>query len=89
MFPYLFPLASPFLPPSLSHPSRWSQKHFLNEGYCEQETWEQNLVGGRKVKTEVKQNVERKGKPSRTQAFKRSVCMFIYLYYTPPFLESI
>ena len=25
MFPYLFPLASPFLPPSLSHPSRWSQ----------------------------------------------------------------
>ena len=25
MFPYLFPLASPSLPPSLSHPSRWSQ----------------------------------------------------------------
>ena len=23
MFPYLFPLASPSLPPSLSHPSRW------------------------------------------------------------------
>ena len=25
MFPYLFPLASPSLPPFLSHPSRWSQ----------------------------------------------------------------
>ena len=25
MFPYLFPLASPSLPPSLSHPPRWSQ----------------------------------------------------------------
>ena len=25
MFPYLFPLASPSLPPSLSHTSRWSQ----------------------------------------------------------------
>ena len=25
MFPYLFPLASPSLPCSLSHPSRWSQ----------------------------------------------------------------
>ena len=25
MFPQLFPLASPSLPPSLSHPSRWSQ----------------------------------------------------------------
>ena len=25
MFPYLFPLASPSPPPSLSHPSRWSQ----------------------------------------------------------------
>ena len=25
MSPYLFPLASPSLPPSLSHPSRWSQ----------------------------------------------------------------
>ena len=25
MFPYLFPLASPSLPPPLSHPSRWSQ----------------------------------------------------------------
>ena len=25
MFPYLFPLASSSLPPSLSHPSRWSQ----------------------------------------------------------------
>ena len=25
MFPYLFLLASPSLPPSLSHPSRWSQ----------------------------------------------------------------
>ena len=25
MFPNLFPLASPSLPPSLSHPSRWSQ----------------------------------------------------------------
>uniref|UniRef100_A0A8C0CIH2 Doublecortin domain containing 2B n=1 Tax=Balaenoptera musculus TaxID=9771 RepID=A0A8C0CIH2_BALMU len=25
MFPYLFPLASPSLPPSLSNPSRWSQ----------------------------------------------------------------
>ena len=25
MFPYLFPPASPSLPPSLSHPSRWSQ----------------------------------------------------------------
>ena len=25
MFPYLFPLESPSLPPSLSHPSRWSQ----------------------------------------------------------------
>ena len=25
MFPYLFPLASPSLPPSPSHPSRWSQ----------------------------------------------------------------
>ena len=25
MFPYLFPLVSPSLPPSLSHPSRWSQ----------------------------------------------------------------
>ena len=25
MFPCLFPLASPSLPPSLSHPSRWSQ----------------------------------------------------------------
>ena len=25
MFPYLFPLASPSLQPSLSHPSRWSQ----------------------------------------------------------------
>ena len=25
MFPYLFPLASPSLPPTLSHPSRWSQ----------------------------------------------------------------
>ena len=30
MFPYLFPLASPSLPLSLSHPSRWSQtKHSL------------------------------------------------------------
>ena len=26
MFAYLFPLASPSLPPSLSHPSRWSQE---------------------------------------------------------------
>ena len=25
MFPYLLPLASPSLPPSLSHPSRWSK----------------------------------------------------------------
>ena len=25
MSPYLFPLVSPSLPPSLSHPSRWSQ----------------------------------------------------------------
>ena len=25
MFPYLFPLVSTSLPPSLSHPSRWSQ----------------------------------------------------------------
>ena len=25
MFPYFFPLVSPSLPPSLSHPSRWSQ----------------------------------------------------------------
>ena len=25
MSPYLLPLASPSLPPSLSHPSRWSQ----------------------------------------------------------------
>ena len=25
MFPYLFPLVSLSLPPSLSHPSRWSQ----------------------------------------------------------------
>ena len=25
MFPYLFPLASPSLPPSPSHPSSWSQ----------------------------------------------------------------
>ena len=25
MFPFLFPLASPSLPPSPSHPSRWSQ----------------------------------------------------------------
>ena len=34
MFPYLFPLASPSLPLSLSHPSRWSQsiKYFLTAG---------------------------------------------------------
>ena len=25
MFPFLFPLASPSLPPSPSHPSRWAQ----------------------------------------------------------------
>ena len=30
MFPYLFPLASPSLPPSLSHPSRWSQSTELS-----------------------------------------------------------
>lgn len=55
-------------------------KHFLHEGYCEQETWEQKLSGGRKVKTEVKQNVERKGKPSRTQLSKDLfVSSFIYI----------
>ena len=31
MFPYLFPLASPCLPPSLSHPSRWSQSTELRD----------------------------------------------------------
>ena len=31
MFPYLFPLASPSLPPSLSHPSRWSHLFILSQ----------------------------------------------------------
>ena len=36
MSPYLFPLATPSLPPSISHPSRWSQSITQGNQLCAQ-----------------------------------------------------
>ena len=45
MFPYLFPLASPSLPPSPSHPSRWSQSTELM-CFCSDYKLRERAAGG-------------------------------------------